>query len=526
MTKRREKSDDRTVAQGRRKSAPTGLGRGARAVTVSQWAEQLELFAETAATPQGGHGAEEPDQSVSSAFEAPESATKTGEHQPATTMMMDIERIAAEENLREAFARVARNKGAAGPDRQSVETVAENLEDLIPKLRRALLDGSYRPGDIRRVWIPKAGGGQRGLGIPNVVDRLVQQAVHQVLSPYFEQIFHRSSHGFRPGRGCHSAIAEAREHIGAGYEWVVDLDLEKFFDRVHHQRLLSRLGQHLADRRVLELIRRMLQAKVVMPDGVLLNIEEGVPQGGPLSPLLSNVVLDELDQELERRGHRFVRYADDCNIYVRSERAGQRVMQSIRGFIEKRLRLRLNANKSAVARPETRHFLGFRLHRNEETDEVDVLLSERSIKRLRERVAELTPRNWGQSLRDCIQPLGEYLDGWMGYFHACTKPVLPLLKELDGKIRRRLRAIVLRHWRRKSTIAKRLIGLGARPWQVYRHVYDSRASWWELSACHPVNLALRNAYFEVRGHRSLHDLWHTWRSRPIVEALEAQVPLG
>jgi group II intron reverse transcriptase/maturase len=227
----------------------------------------------------------------------------------ATTMTM--EEVAEAENLLLAFARVRANDGAPGPDRQTIEEVAEHLETILPALSRTLLDETYRPGMIRRVWIPKAGGGQRGLGIPDVVDRIVQQAVLQVMGPHYDPTFHPSSHGFRPGRSCHTAIAEARTYLEDGYEWVVDMDLEKFFDRVHHDRLLSRLAQRVADRRLLRLIRRMLKAKVVLPDGVVVSTEEGTPQGGPLSPLLSNIVLDELDHEMARRGYRFVRYADD-----------------------------------------------------------------------------------------------------------------------------------------------------------------------------------------------------------------------
>jgi RNA-directed DNA polymerase len=272
---------------------------------------------------------------------------------------MTMEEVASEENLRRAFGAVARNRGAPGPDGRSIDEVREHLEELIPRVRQGLLEGTYRPGKIRRVWIPKGGGAVRGLGIPDVIDRWVQQAVHEVLSPTWEPTFHPSSHGFRPGLSCHTAITEAKQHLEEGYEWVVDLDLEKFFDRVHHQRLMARLERRVKDRRLIELIGQMLKAQVVLPDGVVMNTKEGVPQGGPLSPLLSNIVLDELDRELEQRGHRFVRYADDCNIYVRSERAGARVMVSVVGFIERRLRLKVNQGKSAVARPEERHFVGF-----------------------------------------------------------------------------------------------------------------------------------------------------------------------
>ncbi len=384
--------------------------------------------------------------------------------------------------------------------------MCKHLDAVLPVLHRELLDGSYRPGLIRRVWIPKAGGGERGLGIPNVVDRIVQQAVHQVLSPNYEPTFHASSHGFRPGRSCHTAIAEAVSHLEEGYGWIVDLDLEKFFDRVPHDRLLARLEQRVKDRLLLDLIRRMLKAKVVLPDGVVVSTEEGAPQGGPLSPLLSNIVLDELDQELTRRGHRFVRYADDCNIYVRSERSGQRVMASVVRFIEGRLRLKVNAAKSAVARPEERHFVGFRLRREPEDGRVEVLLSKRSKTRIDETIRELTPRNWGQSLRACIAQLNAYLLGWIGFFWSCTEAAVQVLSSLDAHIRRRLRALILRDWKRKRTMARNLIQLGVKPKTAWR-VYREHRSWWALSHFSPVDRGLRNAYFAERGLVSLAIRW-------------------
>ena len=428
---------------------------------------------------------------------------------------MTMEEVASEENLRRAFDQVAANDGAPGPDQQSVQEVAKHLLTLLPKLRGGLLEGTYEPGNIRRVWIPKAGGGERGLGIPNVIDRLVQEAVRGVLSPHYEPTFHASSHGFINGKSCHTAIAEAIRYVEDGYEWVVDLDLEKFFDQVNHDRLLSKLREKISDGRLLRLIRKMLKAKVIMPDGVVVASEEGTPQGGPLSPLLSNIVLDELDRELEQRGHRFVRYADDCNIYVRSERAGQRVMASVKEFIEKRLRLKVNPSKSAVARPEERHFLGFRLRREPMDGAVEVLLSKRSRDRIDAKVRELTPRTFGQKLSVCIQRIKAYLTGWIAFFGICTESVEQTLQTIDAHIRRRLRAILLRQWKRRRTIIRRLIALGVSRTSARRGVYNERRSWWALSHCPAVDRGLRNATFAARGLPSAAELWKVWRQRHV-----------
>lgn len=283
-----------------------------------------------------------------------------------------MERIASPQNLASALLHVARNQGAPGIDGATTEEILESAPRLLEQLRADLISGCYQHGEIRRVEIPKPGpgGGSRRLGIPNVLDRWVQQAVLQVLEPVFEPKFHPSSHGFRPVRGAETAIAEAKEHLGAGCSWVVAIDLSKFFDRVNHQRLLARLAKEVSDKRVLRLIHQMLKAKVVLPNGTRVNTEEGTPQGGPLSPCLSNIVLDELDWELQRRGLRFVRYADDFNVYVRSQRAGLRVMATLTAFIEKRLRLQVNVDKSEVSTPEGVHFLGFCLKMGQEGQEV------------------------------------------------------------------------------------------------------------------------------------------------------------
>jgi group II intron reverse transcriptase/maturase len=414
-----------------------------------------------------------------------------------------------------AFQNVASNKGAAGPDGRSIEAVRKHLPKLLPRLTKELLKGTYRPGNIRRVWIPKGGGGERGLGIPNVVDRVVAEAVRLLLEPLYEPTFHDQSHGFRPGRSCQTAIAQAKSIMEEGYEWVVDLDLEKFFDRVNHQRLMARLAERVKDRRLLVLIGRMLKVGVVMPDGV---------QGGPLSPLLSNVVLDELDSELARRGHRFVRYADDCNIYVRSERAGIRAMASIRTFIERRLRLKVNEKKSAVARPEERHFLGFRLRRDPLEGEVEVLLSKRSKERLAVRIQELTPRSWGRSLRECIRRINAYLVGWIGFFGVCTSGEEKTLQAVDSHIRRRLRAIQLKHWKTKRTTVLRLIRLGVGVKTAWRGIYNGRRSLWALSHCPAVDRGLRNAYFAERGLVSVLDRWKLRLSDIVAPGPEVGAP--
>jgi len=395
--------------------------------------------------------------------------------------------------LQDAFEKVALNDGAPGPDGLSVKAVRKHLPTLLPTLSAALLEGSYVPGDIRRVWIPKANGGQRGLGIPNVVDRMVQEATRAVLEPLWEPTFHPSSHGFRPNRSCHTAITEARQHIEEGYEWVVDMDVEKFFDKVHHQRLMARVSTRITDRRLLVLIGAMLKAAVVLPDGVHVTTEEGVPQGGPLSPLLANIVLDELDQELAQRGHRFVRYADDCNIYVRTERAGQRVMESVSGFISKRLRLKVNAEKSAVSRTGERHFLGFRVAVSAK-GKTKVLLSARSKERIKASIRERTPRNWGCTLKACILKVNAYLRGWMGFFGICDGEVRTM-QALDAHIRRRLRAILLTQWKGGPTIVRNLIRRGMRRKTAWAAVYSGRRKVWDLSQQAAVEQALPNKFF-------------------------------
>jgi RNA-directed DNA polymerase len=489
------------MAAERAGSSPGGQG---KAVPVEETAVQLCLPIATAENPRGATRRRTRDRLGEIRAGAPKAIGKTGTAASAT-----MEEVAY--RLTDALLKVASNKGAPGPDGQTIELLLEQWPSVLPRLQADLLEGTYQPGGIRRVFIPKPGGGQRGLGIPDVIDRVVQEAVRQVLEPLWEPTFHPSSHGFRPGRSCHTAITEAKGHLEDGYGWCVDLDLEKFFDLVCHQRLLAKLAGRIQDRRILVLIGRMLKAKVVLPDGVVIDSEQGVPQGGPLSPLLSNIVLDELDWELDRRGHRFVRYADDAKLYVRSERAGQRVMASLTEFIEGRLRLKVNEAKSAVARPEDRHFLGFRLRLDPRTGTVEVLLSERTMRNAMERIRQLTPRNWGRSLDDCIAQLNAWVRGWHGFFGIASESEMQMMRKIDAHIRRRLRAIILRHWKRKRTIAKRLIKLGVKRQSAWRQVYAGRKSWWALSHTHAVDNGLRNAYFAKRGlvfvvdlHRQAH----------------------
>jgi group II intron reverse transcriptase/maturase len=336
--------------------------------------------------------------------------------------------------------------------------------------------------------------------------------VLQVLEPIFEPTFHSSSHGFRPKRGAHTAITEAKEYVGDGYGVVVDIDLSKFFDRVHHQRLLSRLGQRVADSRILKLIGQMLKAKVVMPDCTRVSTNEGTPQGGPLSPLLSNVVLDEFDKELARRGLRFVRYADDCNIFVRSERAGQRVMSSIRKFLQSRLRLLVNEEKSKVARPDEIHFLGFRLRKAKDRTKVDVLVSTRTKERMDAKIRELTPRVWGQSPSRCIEQLNVYLRGWSSYFRICTEENVYRLHVWDAHIRRRLRAILVRQKKRPRHLYRHLRHRGSSV-RAATHTAYSRRGVWYRSNTSGMTSAYRNAWFHER-LVSLATTWEKLNPRP------------
>lgn len=432
-------------------------------------------------SPSGGGGAEPPDASGRRSFllhKARSKKTRGPDADVADSSRL-LEAVASEANLARALLNVVRNKGAPGVDGQTVEAAEAQAPSLIARLRRDLLAECYRPGDVRRVWLPKPGGGQRGLGIPNVIDRTVQQAVLQILEPIFEPTFHPSSHGFRPNRGAHTAIAEATGHLKAGYQTVVDLDLAKFFDRVHHQRLLARIATRVKDQRIIGLVRMMLTAAVVMPDGTRTAVQEGTPQGGPLSPLLSNIVLDEMDRELARRGLRFVRYADDSNIFVRSERAGQRVMASIRAFLEVRMRLQVNEEKSGVRQPHDVHFLGFsfRCSKEDHGDTVAVFLSRKAERRLRETVRAMTPPNWGRSINACMAEISRYLTGWMSHFRLCTAEATTGLGVIDAHIRRRVRAIIVRQKKRPRFLLRHLIGKAVSQKAAANCAYCGKGAW-------------------------------------------------
>lgn len=479
--KGREKSDDCVVPEGAGNRTLIAK-RGGKAVTAIEKTESARLRGGTADQPK-------PHRTLVNAL-SPGDVT--------------LERAVTYENLREAFRQVKKNGGAPGPNRRTIREVEGELGYQTERLRRLLLTERYQPEAVRRVWIPKGDGKQRGLGIPNVEDRWVQQALLQVLVPLFEPTFHGSSHGFRPGRSCHTAIVEAKGHVTEGGNWMVDIDMEKFFDRVHHQRLLAKLGRMIRDERIVRLIGKMLKAGVVMPDGVVIPTEEGAPQGGPLSPLLSNIVLDELDHELERRGHRFVRYADDVSIFVKSERAGKRVFESVTRFLERRLKLVVNRQKSAVSRPRGRHILGFSIRQNLKKKQVRLEISGKSRERLRERIRELTPRNHGRSLRDAIRRINTYLRGWAEFFGVAELAGGPA-RYADGHIRRRLRAILLQHWHKTPTLRRKLIGLGAPEALVGRGVGVGRGAW-RQSNMKAIKMGLSNAHFKNWGLLSLDEL--------------------
>ncbi len=407
-----------------------------------------------------------------------------------------MDRVVERDNLRKALAQVRRNKGAPGLDGKSVEDLAAYLKDHWPEIRDQLLQGTYKPQPVRRIEIPKASGGTRPLGIPTVLDRFIQQAVMQVLQAEWDPTFSASSYGFRPGRSAHQAVHRAQEYMAAGDRLVVDLDLEKFFDRVNHDILMGLVAQRISDKRLLKLTRGYLTAGV-LEGGLVGPTDEGVPQGGPLSPLLSNLMLDGLDRELERRGHRFVRYADDCNIYVRSRRAGERVMASVEQFLIRRLKLKVNRVKSAVARPVERKFLGFSFTA---TREPKRRIAPQALARFKERVRDLTRRTSGRGLARITEELARYLVGWRGYFGFCQTP--SVLRGLDQWVRRRLRAIAWKQWKRGRTRFAELRRRGVGK-DLAAQTAGSLHGPWRLSNSPALTLALPNAGLAALGLPSL-----------------------
>jgi group II intron reverse transcriptase/maturase len=403
----------------------------------------------------------------------PAPGENVGEGAPVT-----MEEVLRRENLMAAYKRVVSNGGAGGIDGRNVDDLAEQIREDWPRIREQLLSGSYEPSPVRKVEIPKPGGGVRMLGIPTVMDRMIQQALNQALTTVFDPTFSEDSYGFRPGRSTHQAVLRAKEHIEAGYRWVVDLDLEKFFDRVQHDVLMSRVARRVKDKRILHLIGCYLRAGM-MEGGLMSPRTEGTPQGGPLSPLLSNILLDELDKELERRGHRFVRYADDFQVFVKSKAAGERVMTSLEGFLTKRLRLKVNREKSAVGRPWGRKFLGYRTTTNRKPK---LKPDPKSVQRMRLKLKELFRRGRGWSLARTIRELNPILRGW-GYYYRLAD-VEGVFEELDQWVRRRLRLLLWRQWKRPRTRAKELQKRGLDQDRANISAYNGRGPWWHAASSH------------------------------------------
>lgn len=410
-----------------------------------------------------------------------------------------MEEICERTNLLAALDRVEENNGAPGIDKMPARKLREYLKEHWPRIKAQLLNGTYQPNPVRRAEIPKPDGkGKRKLGIPCVVDRVIQQAVMQVLQKGFDPTFSEQSYGFRPGRSAHQAVLQAQCYLKQGYEYVVDIDLEKFFDRINHDRLISTLSRSIKDWRAIALIRAFLTAGV-MEDGLVKSTEEGAPQGGPLSPLLSNIVLDELDKELEARGHKAVRYADDCNIYVESKRAGERVMKSISNFITRRLKLKVNEAKSAVARPQERKFLGFSFTDGRWPNRRRI--AEQPLERFKNKIRGITNRNHSMSFETRIKTLKNYISGWKAYFGFCE--TTSVLRELDSWIRRRLRCVLWKQWKTCGNRLHELVRRGVRSEEAYKAAWSSRGPW-KTSQDPAVTMALRNKFFDSIGLPRLH----------------------
>jgi RNA-directed DNA polymerase len=408
-----------------------------------------------------------------------------------------MEEIFESGNLSKALQRVQGNDGSPGIDGMTVDELPGYLNEHWPTVQGQLMSGTYKPKPVRRVEIPKPDGGVRKLGIPCVLDRYIQQAVQQVLQQRWDPAFSDSSYGFRPGRSQREAVAQAQQYIAEGYGWCVDLDLEKFFDRVNHDKLMGQIAKREGDKRLLKLIRAFLNAGV-MEDGLVSPSVEGTPQGGPLSPLLSNLVLDELDRELEARGHRFVRYADDCNIYVRSERAGQRVMESVKRFISVRLKLKVNETKSAVAKPQERKFLGFSFYMGKTGPKR--MIAPKALDGFKERVRAITLGSRGRSMQAVIEELARFVRGWVAYYGFCETPWV--LRDLDSWIRRRLRCAFWEQWKTSRKRSAELVKRGVKP-AMAKNMAGSNRGPWHLSLSKAMSRALPNAALAALGLPSL-----------------------
>ena len=409
-----------------------------------------------------------------------------------------MERVLTPANLKRSYQRVVSNKGAPGADGMTVDELAGYVKQYWSTLKARLLAGEYHPQGVRAVDIPKPKGGTRQLGIPSVVDRLIQQALLQQLTPIFDPLFSNYSYGFRPDRSAHQAIETARAHVAAGHRWCVELDLEKFFDRVNHDILMAHVQRYVEDKRVLRLIRRYLEVGV-MSGGIVSQRQEGTPQGGPLSPLLSNILLNELDRELERRGHRFVRYADDANIYVRSRRAGERVMNSVERFLSRRLKLTLNREKSRVARPWVCDYLGYGMSWHQQPR---LRVATMSLSRLRARLKGLLSGARGRKMSDVIERINPALRGWAGYFKL-SQSKRPL-EELDGWVRHKLRCAVWRQWKQSATRVRNLMRLGLSEARASKSASNGRGPWWNSGAAH-MNQALPKKLWDRLGLVSILD---------------------
>lgn len=407
-----------------------------------------------------------------------------------------MSQIVSRSNMQLAYRRVVQNKGSAGADGMTVHELQAYCKKHWPTIRERLLSGTYQPQAVRQVEIPKPNGGKRILGIPTVLDRLIQQAIHQVLQPLYDRGFSDSSYGFRPKRNAQQAVRKAREHIRSGYRWVVDMDLAQFFDTVNHDVLMHRLWRRLPDKRLLRLIRRYLQSGILV-SGLASLRSQGMPQGGPLSPLLSNILLDEVDKELEARGHRFVRYADDCNVYVKSEAAGKRVLASLEKFLARRLKLKVNRKKSAVARPWERTFLGYSFTRHREAK---LKVANDSIKRFKRNVKAIFRQGRGHSVKRTIEKLKPILQGWLHYFKYSE--VKGVFEELDGWLRRKLRVVYWRHWKKPKTRARKLRRLGMAKERAWKSANNGRGPWWNAGASH-MNQAIPTRHLRQLGLISL-----------------------